>query len=121
MNGQKPMWQRMKEKFEEEESLEKERIAKEKEEHERKMRKILNELDNGSTYIFRENELTSIVVSNKNCILPKAIDDKPLFSQWIMARIVIGGSMYNVTLPIFETHKWEKWVLLNDYSEEIKI
>lgn len=106
MSGQKPMWQRMKEEFEEEDRLQKERVAKEKEEHERKMRKILTELENGSTYIFRENESTFISISNKNCMLPKGIDDKPLFSQWIMARIVIGGSTYNVTLPIFETHKW---------------
>lgn len=106
MSGQKPMWQRMKEEFEEKERLEKERITKEKEERERKMRKILKELENGSTYIFRENESASVIISNKNCMLVKDPNNEPLFSQWIMAQIKIGGSIYNITLPVFEIDKW---------------
>lgn len=106
MSGQKPMWQRMKEKFEEEERLEQERIAKEKEMRDQKIRKILTDLENGSTYVFRENSFTWIKVSNKNCMLPKGEGKTNLFSQYIMARAKIGDSIYNLTLPLFEINKW---------------
>lgn len=106
MSRQKPMWQRMKEKFEEEERLEKERVAKEKEDRERKMRKILTELKNGSTYVYREDSFTWIKVSQENSLLPRGEAATNLFSQYIMVNAKIGNSTYNLTLPLFEIYKW---------------
>lgn len=106
MSGQKPMWQRMKEKFEEEERLEKERIAKEKEDRERKIRKILNELNKGSIYVFRESEHTMIEVSGEKCMIPKATNNEALFTKYVMTTVKIGDQITTLTLPLHDTNKW---------------
>lgn len=106
MSGQKPMWQRMKEKFEEEERLEKEREENKKKKQEEKIRKILNELDKGSIYVFRESEHTMIEVSGEKCMIPKASNNEPLFSKYVMTTVRIGDHITTLTLPLRDTNKW---------------
>lgn len=106
MSGQKPMWQRMKEKFEEEERLEKEREENKKKEQEEKIRKILNELSKGSIYVFRESEHTTIEVSGEKCMIPKSTNNEALFSKYVMTTVKIGDQITTLTLPLHDTNKW---------------
>lgn len=106
MSGQKPMWQRMKEKFEEEERLEKERKENEIKTRDQKIRKILKELENGSTYVFQEDEWNRFKILGGRCLIPKAVNGEFFTSEYLITTIKIGPNIFQANLPLHETDKW---------------